>query len=92
MKNSSIIRCKDQICLQINSTEINCLSIDENLISNQLITSDNNNLDLQNEIQSLVDDDNIASQIANSRKKHYSRPSNTILFCIIILGILVTVS
>jgi hypothetical protein len=87
MNNSSIIRCKNEICLQINSTEINCLSINENLISNELKSLDNINSD----IQSLIDDD-IYSQLTNKRKKHRYIPTNTILFCIIILGVLVTVS
>jgi len=87
MNNSSIIRCKNKICLQINSTEINCLSIDENLISNELKPLDNINSD----IQSLIDDD-IYSQLKNKRKKYRYIPTNTILFCIIILGVLVTVS
>jgi len=91
MQNSSIIRCKDKICLQINSTEVNCLSIDENIISNELITSDNINSDLQSDIQTLVADDSV-SKIANQRKKYHYRLSNTILFCFITLGVLLTVS
>ncbi len=80
--------CKNELCLQVNSTEINCLSIDENLTS---ITLDNMNSDLQNDIESLIDDD-IYSQTANKRKISRYRPKNTILFSIIILGVLVTVS
>jgi hypothetical protein len=79
--------CKDQLCLQINSKEIKCLSIDENLISN---LSKNILSNIDDEIQSLINTD-IISQTSNQRKKYRYLPSNTILFCIIILGIFVTI-
>jgi hypothetical protein len=80
--------CKDQVCLQVNAKEIKCLSIDENLISNASINIPSN---IDDDMQSLMDTDTI-SQKPNLRKKHRYLPSNTILFCIITLGILVTVS
>ncbi|CAF0778249.1 unnamed protein product [Rotaria sp. Silwood1] len=87
--NYSTIRCKNKVCLQINSTEINCLSIDENIITKELIISTTNtkNSTLQNETESLIYD-NLISEGANRRKHYRYRPSNTMLFCIIIFGVL----
>lgn len=42
-------------------------------------------------MESLIDND-IVSQLANQRKKYRYRPSNAMLFGIVILGVLVTVS
>ena len=82
--------CKDQICLQVNVKEIKCLSTDENLISD---ASNNIPSNIDDEMQSLIDTDtDTVPQKANQKKKYRYRPSNTILFCIITLGILVTVS
>lgn len=85
LKNSSIIRCEDKICLQINSTNIDCLPIDENIISNELIIT----LDSTNNMQSLIAND---IPLANKQNNFRYRPWNFVLFCIIAVGIFSTVS
>ncbi|CAF2446070.1 unnamed protein product [Rotaria sp. Silwood2] len=87
--NYSKKRCENKLCLQINSIEINCLSIDENIITKELITSTTNttNSTLQNETQSFIYDDHI-SETENRRKHYRYRPSNTMLIIIIMVGAL----
>lgn len=85
--NDSTTRCKDQLCLPINSTEVKCLSIDETVkpITNMI------SLLSQGATQSSEQNDPV-SNVVNPRKQNPYRQTNTILLCIIFIGVLITVS
>ncbi|CAF0807202.1 unnamed protein product [Rotaria sordida] len=91
-ENYSKTRCENKLCLQINSTEINCLSIDENIITKQLITSTTSTTSstIQSETQSVTYNDHI-TEAADQRKNYRYRPRNTILFLIIAFTILAAI-
>jgi hypothetical protein len=86
----STTRCANKVCLQINSTEVNCLSIDETIVPAASIAHSGNSIS-QDGIQLLGGGDMI-SEVANQRKTYRNRPSNTILFCIIFTTVLIVVS
>lgn len=91
--NSSQMRCPNKLCLQINSTSVNCLTVDDNVVGKQFIIATGNpmNSTLQNDIQSLVAND-VNSQADNPKNKYRYRPRNTILFFIISFTIIAGVS
>ena len=75
------------LCLQINSTSIHCLSVDEKLLADKFSITPN-----------AIDDDQLLnngdpSSSQTNRKTHfYYRPRNTILFIIIIIALIAVVS
>jgi len=85
--NYSTTRCINEVCLQINSTEVKCLSIDDILIS----TAHIGNSISQDAIQ-LSGEGDMISEVTNQRKTYRNRPSNTILFCIVFTAVLIVVS
>lgn len=92
LKNSQK-QCKDKLCLQINVTNINCLSIDDNIVTKELFIpiKDKTNSTIANQSQMLAANPQVAL-VADSRSHYRYRPSNIMLFCIIILSIFVGVS
>ena len=92
LQDNFLTRCKDKICLQINSTEVNCLSIDEKIRSSQLSIAEDSYSDLTNDKQSSVDVTNTISEKTNPNKNDRYRPTNTMLFGIMFLGIFAIVS
>ena len=76
--------CKDRLCLQINSTNLNCLSIDATIVSAT-------NSIVENALQSIVEY-GLTSESTNQKKGNPYIPSNTILFCIIIGIFIIVVS
>ncbi|CAF3309320.1 unnamed protein product [Rotaria socialis] len=77
--------CKNQLCLQINATDISCLSIDESITATAVITSTTKST-VKNSPQTLLNSYQI-SQAAEQRKNYRYSPSNTMLFLFIIIGI-----
>ncbi|CAF1522771.1 unnamed protein product [Adineta steineri] len=86
----STARCKNyQLCLQINSINMTCLSIDGSFLSKQATTDIDNSMS-QDALKLSVGDNSI-SPVESQQKTHRYRPSNAILIGIITLGILVTI-
>jgi len=82
----STTRCIKKVCLQINSTEVDCLSIDEIVVSAASITH------IGNSISQDARQGDIISEVANQRKTYRNKPSNIILVCIVFTTVLIVVS
>lgn len=80
-------QCQNRICLQINSTNVKCLSTDEKLLANQFSIPSN----FIDDVQSLVNNEP-SSNTANQTSHFRYRPRNTILFFIIAIALIALVS
>jgi hypothetical protein len=86
----STTRCIKKVCLQINSTEVDCLSIDEIVVSAAPITHIGNLI--SQDASQLLGEGDIISEVANQRKTYRNKPSNIILSCIVFTTVLIVVS
>lgn len=91
MESASQTRCKNQLCLQVNATDIQCLSIDANFLSTGLTTSNNINSNLLDQTQALLSKE-INSPVTKKERTFFYRPWTKILFSIIGLSIFLTVN
>lgn len=86
MENATLTRCTNQLCLQINASEINCLSIDASLDSTTLNPSKTSNSDtVDQRVPSIADKTD--STVAKQRKPFLRRTSTKIIlsmfsFCV----------
>ena len=88
MENAAITRCKNQLCLQINASEINCLSIDASFDLTTLNPSNIINSNTANQrVPSIADKTD--SPVAKQRKPFFRRISTKIIlsmfsFCVVL--------